>query len=99
MSLNTRTPACSNKIIHLRVTTKDASQICLTNLFCLNSNTRYCFKQGLIIGSDAICGAELTPELLVIVHGWIVKGGVELVKEIIGVEGGLKVFLDMGLVD
>ena len=27
---------------------------------------------------------ELVPELLVIVHGWIVKGGLVLVKEIFG---------------
>jgi len=43
--------------------------------------------------------AELIPDLSVIVHGWIVKGGLELVKEIIGGYGGLKVFLDIGLVD
>jgi hypothetical protein len=35
----------------------------------------------------------------VIVHGWIVKGGLVWVKEIFGGEGGLNVFLDIGLVD
>ncbi len=44
-------------------------------------------------------GAEIIPDLLVIVHGWIVKGGLVPVKEIFGGYGGLKVVLDMGLVD
>ena len=34
-------------------------------------------------------GTELIPDLSVIVHGWIVKGGVELVKEIVGGYGYL----------
>ena len=29
-------------------------------------------------------GAELIPDLSVIVHGWIVKGGLVWVKEIVG---------------
>ncbi len=44
-------------------------------------------------------GAELIPELSVIVHGWIVKGRMELVKEINDSQSVLKVFLDMGLVN
>ena len=32
---------------------------------------------------------ELIPDLSVIVHGWIVKGGVKLVKEIVGGYGFL----------
>ena len=40
---------------------------------------------------------ELIPKLAMIVHGWIVKGG--LVKEIVSGYGGLNVFLDIGLVD
>ncbi len=44
-------------------------------------------------------GAELIPDLSVIVHGWIVKGGLVLVKEIFGGLGSLKVFLDIGLVN
>ncbi len=44
-------------------------------------------------------GAELIPELAVIVHGWIVKRWLVWVKEIFGGYGGLKVVLDMGLVD
>ncbi len=43
--------------------------------------------------------AELIPDLSVIVHGWIVKRWLELVKGIVGGEGGLKVFLDIGLVN
>lgn len=37
-------------------------------------------------------GAEPAPELSVIVHGRIVKGSRELVKKIVGGQGGLKVF-------
>ena len=43
--------------------------------------------------------AELIPDLSVIVHGWIVKGGLVWVKEIVGGKSDLKVFLDIGLVD
>jgi len=46
-----------------------------------------------------VSGTELIPDLSVIVHGWIVKGGMMEVKEIVGGQGSLKVFLDMGLVD
>jgi hypothetical protein len=35
----------------------------------------------------------------VIVHGWIVKGGLELVKKIVGGKSGLKLYLDSGLVN
>ena len=34
-------------------------------------------------------GAELIPDLSVIVHGWIVKGGLVPVKEIVGGYGYL----------
>ena len=34
-------------------------------------------------------GAELIPDLSVIVHGWIVKGGLVRVKEIVGGYGYL----------
>jgi len=44
-------------------------------------------------------GAEIIPDLSVIVHGWIVKRWLVWVKEIFGGYGGLKVVLDMGLVD
>ena len=44
-------------------------------------------------------GEELAPQLAVIVHRWTVKGGLVWVKEIFGGESGLKVFLDLGLVD
>jgi len=44
-------------------------------------------------------GTELIPDLSMIVHWWIVKGGLVRVKGIVGGYGGLKVFLDMGLVD
>jgi len=37
-----------------------------------------------------VSGAELIPDLSVIVHGWIVKGGLEVVKEIVGVLGLFK---------
>ena len=40
ISLNTRTPACQNKIIRIRVPTKNASQLWLTDLLCLNSKVR-----------------------------------------------------------
>ena len=53
-------------------------------MFCLNSKARYSLKQRYLIRGDAVSGAELTPELLVIVHGRIVKGGLVLVKEIVG---------------
>ena len=44
--------------------------------------------------------AELVPELLVIVHGLIIKWWLlVLLKEIIGVRAGLKLFLNIGLVD
>ena len=44
-------------------------------------------------------GTELIPDLSVIVHELIIKWWLVWVKEIFGGEGGLKVFLDMGLVD
>ena len=44
-------------------------------------------------------GAELVPDLSVIVHGLIIKWWLVWVKEIVGGWGGLKVFLDIGLVD
>ena len=44
-------------------------------------------------------GAELVPDLSVIVHGLIIKLWLVWVKEIFGGYGGLKVVLDMGLVD
>ena len=84
ISLNTRTPACRNKRIHLRASTKNAPELWLTDLFYLNSKTRYCFKQRHLSGGDVICGAELIPDLSVIVHGKIVKGGLVWVKEIVG---------------
>jgi len=68
LSLKTRTPFQSNKIIHLRATIKDVSQLCLTDLFCLNSKARWSFKQRHLIGGDVMSGTELIPELAVIVH-------------------------------
>jgi cytochrome c-type biogenesis protein CcmE len=44
-------------------------------------------------------GAELDPDLAVIVHGRIIKWWLVRVKKIVSGYGGLKVFLDMGLVD
>lgn len=44
-------------------------------------------------------GAELIPDLSVIVHRLIIKWWLVQVKEIVGGESGLKVFLDLGLVD
>ncbi len=73
---NTGTPTCLNKIIHLRAPTKVASKI------CLNTNAKYSFKQMHLDDADAMSGTELIPDLSVIVHGWIVKGGLVLVKEI-----------------
>jgi hypothetical protein len=46
-----------------------------------------------------VSGTELIPDLSVIVHGWIVNRWLVWVKEIVGGYGGLKVVLDMGLVD
>ena len=37
ISFSTRKPFHPNKISYLRASTKNASQLCLTNLFCLNS--------------------------------------------------------------
>ena len=34
-----------------------------------------------LVGADAVSGAELVPELAMIVHGRIVKGNREVVKE------------------
>ena len=48
---------------------------------------------------DVMSGAEPAPELSVIVHGRIVKGSRELVKKIVGGQKGLKVGLDICLVD
>ena len=81
ISLNTRTPAYQNMIIHLRASTKNVSQLCLTDLLCLNSKARYSFKRMHLVGADAVSGAELVPELAMIVHGRIVKGNREVVKE------------------
>ena len=50
----------------------------------LNSKVGGSFKQRHLIRGDAMSCAELIPDLSVIVHGRIVKGGLELVKEIIG---------------
>jgi hypothetical protein len=38
-----------------------------------------------------VSGTELIPDLSVIVHGWIVKGGLVWVKEIVGGLGRFKV--------
>ena len=99
ISLNTRTPACTNKIIHLRTTTKDAPRSWLTNLFCPNSKVGASFKQRHLTRGDTVSGAELIPDLSVIVHGWIVKRWLVWVKEIVGGKSDLKVFLGIGLVD
>ena len=80
ISLNTRTPSCSNKIIHLRATTKDAPEGWLTDLFCLNRKARCSFKQWHLIRGDVMSGTELVPGLAMIVHGLIVKAGLEVVK-------------------
>ena len=78
---NTCMPIYLNKIIHLRASTKNVSQLCLTDLLCLNSKARYSFKRMHLVGADAVSGAELVPELAMIVHGRIVKGSREVVKE------------------
>ena len=80
---NTCMPIYLNKIIHLRASTKNVSQLCLTDLLCLNSKARYSFKRMHLVGADAVSGAELVPQQVVIVHGWVVKW--LLVRKIIGV--------------
>jgi len=71
--INTRSPFCPNKSIHLRATTKNAHKYWLTDLFCLTSKARYSFKQIHLVGADVMSGAELVPQQTVIVHGWVVK--------------------------
>ena len=66
---NTCMPIYLNKIIHLRASTKDAPEGWLTDLFCLNSKARGSFKHRHLGGADALSGAELIPDLSVIVHG------------------------------
>jgi len=89
MSLNTLTPACTNKVIHLKASTMDAPEGWFTYLLRINSKARSSFKQRQLIGSDAVSGTELIPDLSVIVHGWIVKGGRVRVKGIVGGYGYL----------
>ena len=83
ISLNTRTPLDQNKRIHLRATTKDTLTNELPYLLCLNSKARWSFKQRHLSGGDDMSDAELIPDLSVIVHGRIVKGGLVWVKEIV----------------
>ena len=73
ISLNNRTPACTNKIIHLRTTTKDAPKGWITNLLRLNSKAGWSFKQRYLSGGNVMSGAELIPELAMIVHELIIK--------------------------
>ena len=69
MPLSNSTPFHPNKIIHLRDSTKDVPESWLTNLLRLNSKARGSFKQWHLVSADAVSGAKLIPELLVIVHG------------------------------
>ena len=84
ISLYTCSPCCLNKIIHLRATIMGSPWLWLTDLLCLNSKARYSFKRMHLVGADAVSGAELVPELAMIVHGRIVKWWLVWVKEIVG---------------